>query len=62
VNVQYADKSTESVMVYYPTQHTISQYNLQDYITDEDPWRIHIEENHPEIIKTFPEMKKTTPP
>jgi gamma-glutamylcyclotransferase (GGCT)/AIG2-like uncharacterized protein YtfP len=62
VNIQYSNRSTETVMVYYPTKNTINQCQLLDYITDEDLWRIRIIERHPEIIEQFPELKETTPP
>ena len=59
VNVIYSDESQETVMVYYPTEETITQYDLLDYITDEDPWRIRIVKRSPEILREYPELART---
>lgn len=61
VNVVYTDGSDETVMLYYPTERTISQYRLRDYISDEDIWRLRILQ-HPEITEQFPELMQKTPP
>ncbi len=60
--VQYSDKIKENVMVYYPTDQTISDYHLLDYVKEEDTWRIFIIERHPQILKEFPELGNTTAP
>ena len=60
VSVMYSDGGKEAVMVYFPTERTISQYDLLDYITDEDPWRIRIVQRNPEILRDYPELARTS--
>ncbi len=62
VSVLYSDGSKEEVMVYYPTKETISDYQLLDYITDDDPWRKRIMKRHREILEQFPELEQRNPP
>jgi hypothetical protein len=47
-------------MIYYPTEETISEYGLSNYITDEDPWRMKIIALNPEILRDYPELARTT--
>ena len=53
---------TIEVMVYYPTKETISDYQLVDYISDDDPWRKRIIKRHREILEQFPELEQKDPP
>jgi hypothetical protein len=56
IDVVYADGTSDSVMVYYPTQNVISQFHLFDYVADEDAWRLQILE-YPAICDEFPELR-----
>ena len=62
VTVLYSDGNKEEVMVYYPTEETISDYQLLEYISDDDPWRKRIIKRHREIIDQFPELEQDFPP
>ncbi|MHA1111228.1 MAG: gamma-glutamylcyclotransferase family protein [Promethearchaeota archaeon] len=62
VSVLYSDGINEEVMVYYPTKETISDYQLVNYISDDDPWRKRIVKRHREILERFPELEQKTPP
>jgi len=62
VCVLYSDGNNEEVMVYYPTEETISDYQLENYISDDDPWRKRIVKHHREILERFPELEQKSPP
>ena len=52
----YKEGSKELSMTYYPTKKSIQLYNLTDFISEIDPWRLKIITDHLEIIKEFPEL------
>lgn len=62
VRVHYSDGKDETVMAYYPTNETITDYKLLDYVIDDDPWRKRIIKRHHHILDKFPELARKNPP
>ena len=50
------------VQTYYPTQNTIKNYNIADYIMERDLWQEKIIVDHPDICNKFPELGWRTGP
>ncbi|MBD3352412.1 MAG: hypothetical protein GF364_13070 [Candidatus Lokiarchaeota archaeon] len=50
------DGSKIDAFLYYPMKNTIRRYNLMDYIRLGDLWRKKIIEEHPDIVKEFPQL------
>jgi gamma-glutamylcyclotransferase (GGCT)/AIG2-like uncharacterized protein YtfP len=58
VTVKYPNGHEETVMAYYPTKSTISQYELKNHITEQDPWRQRITSRNSEILEQYPELAR----
>jgi hypothetical protein len=64
ISIKYVlpDGTGGSAYTYYPTQDTIDSLDLKKYVSSPDSWRMKIQNEYPEIIGRFPELKRTDDP